>query len=151
MLYKYIKKHFNIIFFITITLISMIISLNFQDLRAVFISLEMIYIIAYFILEQLTGKVYINQVLCMHGIALGILIVYFLRLMNLPDRNLKLLNKLDALKIASIPYIILFIIILFIVKPLYAKAKNKTVFKIIFSIFLIVFLFCTLRFYFSMI
>ncbi|WP_317818442.1 hypothetical protein [Clostridium tetani] len=111
----------------------------------------MIYIIAYFILEQLTGKVYINQVLCMHGIALGILIVYFLRLMNSPDRNLKLLNKLDALKIASIPYIILFIIILFIVKPLYAKTKNKTVFKIIFSIFLIVFLFCTLRFYFSMI
>ncbi|RXM71346.1 hypothetical protein [Clostridium tetani] len=151
MLYKYIKKHFNIIFFITITLISMIISFNFQDLVMVFISLEMIYLIVYFVLGQLTERVYMSDILCMHGIVLGVSIVYFLRLMNSPDRNLKLLNKLDALKIASIPYIILFIIILFIIKPLYAKAKNKTIFKIIFSIFLIVFLFCTLRFYFYMI
>ncbi|RXM58818.1 hypothetical protein DP144_12245 [Clostridium tetani] len=151
MLYKYIKKHFNILFFITITLISMIISLNFQDLRAVFISLEMIYLIVYFVLGQLTEKVHMSEILCVNGITLGVLIVYFLRLMNSPDRDLKLLNKLDALKIASIPYIILFIIILFIVKPLYAKTKNKTVFKITFSIFLMVFLFCTLRFYFYMI
>lgn len=151
MIYKYIKRHFNIIFFVVITLISMIISFNFKDLQLVFMSLETIYIIVYFTLEQLTEKVYINQVLCMHGIALGVLIVYILRSMNLPNRNLKLLNNLNSLKIAFIPYIGLLIIILFIVKPAYSKTKNKTIFNIIFSIFLIVFFFCTLKFYIYMI
>lgn len=151
MFYKYIKKYFNIIFFIAVTLISMIISFNSKDLSSVFIYLELIYIIVYFMIEQLTGKVYKSEILCINGIALGVVIVYILRLMNSHNRALKLSNSLNALKIASIPFILLIIIILFIVKPVYAKIKNKAIFNIVFSIFLMVYFFCIFKFYFYMV
>lgn len=151
MIYNYIKKHFNVIFFITITLISMIISFNSKDLQVVFICLEMIYIIVYFMLEQLTGKEYKNDILCINGILLGVVTVYILRVMKLPDISLILVDKLNSLKIVLIPFLILLLIIHFIVKPMYAKTKDKTIFNIVFSIFLLIYFLGILKFCFYMV
>ncbi|WP_179632007.1 hypothetical protein [Clostridium peptidivorans] len=111
----------------------------------------MIYIIVYFMLEQLTGKVYKNDILCINGIILGVVTVYTLRTMKLPNRSLILVDKLNILKVVLVPFLILLLIIHFIVKPMYAKTKDKTIFNIVFSIFLLIYFLGILKFCFYMV